>query len=272
MCYHQEEPFGGSSVFAQWSVMKLARQNQVTVLMDGQGADEILAGYGFYKQNFLHELYYRNPAQYYKEKLAYSEREGVKPLPESKWMHIAKRALKTFSNRPAPWISRPDPAKVALLGGDFAKSFSVRERKTFPCETLNEILYHDLMTRNLEDLLRFADRNSMAHSREIRLPFLSHKLVEFVFSLPAEFKIHNAWTKYILRESMKDSVPEEITWRKDKIAYETPERKWLEAKPMREMIEAAKINLVDKGVLSKKAEISPSMEWQILITANTVYQ
>jgi asparagine synthase (glutamine-hydrolysing) len=71
---------------------------------------------------------------------------------------------------------------------------------------------------------------------------------------------------------MKDSVPEEITWRKDKIAYETPERKWLEAKPMREMIEAAKINLVDKGVLSKKAEISPSMEWQILITANTVYQ
>ena len=67
----------------------------------------------------------------------------------------------------------------------------------------------------------------MAHSREVRLPFLSHELVEFVFSLPATFKIHLGWTKYILRKAMENILPQEIAWRVDKIGYEPPQKEWL---------------------------------------------
>ena len=75
-----------------------------------------------------------------------------------------------------------------------------------------------------EELLRYADRNSMAHSREVRLPFLQHDLVEFVFSLPSGMKIKDGFTKWILRRSMEQILPGNICWRKDKIGYEPPQQ------------------------------------------------
>jgi asparagine synthase (glutamine-hydrolysing) len=66
----------------------------------------------------------------------------------------------------------------------------------------------------------------MAHAIEVRLPFLDHKLVEFVFSIPSEFKIKNGWTKSLIRYSFNDLLPDEITWRKNKLAFQVPEKKW----------------------------------------------
>jgi asparagine synthase (glutamine-hydrolysing) len=79
----------------------------------------------------------------------------------------------------------------------------------------------------LEELLRLADRNSMAHGRELRLPFLDHQLVEFLFSLPSHYKIRNGWTKWLLRQDMKDRLPQEIVWRKNKIGFEPPQKQWM---------------------------------------------
>ena len=84
-----------------------------------------------------------------------------------------------------------------------------------------------MLSTGLKVLLRYADRNSMAHSREIRLPFLDHKIVDFVFSLPDSFKLKNGFTKWILRKSTEHILPPSITWRRDKVGYEVPQNVWL---------------------------------------------
>ena len=80
----------------------------------------------------------------------------------------------------------------------------------------------------LEELLRYADRNSMAHGREVRLPFLNHELVEFLFSLPSHFKIREGWTKWTLRKAMEKTLPSAITWRPNKIGLEPPQLSWMQ--------------------------------------------
>lgn len=86
------------------------------------------------------------------------------------------------------------------------------------------------MKGNLQTLLRYADRNSMAHSIEVRLPFLSHKFIEFCFSLPIEYKLNMGWSKYILQKSIDNFLPKEIAWRKDKVGFEPPQNEWLKSK------------------------------------------
>jgi asparagine synthase (glutamine-hydrolysing) len=98
-------------------------------------------------------------------------------------------------------------------------------------------------------LLRYADRNAMAHGREVRLPFLSHELVEFIFSLPPHYKIRNAWTKWLLRKSMEDVLPASITWRKDKVGFEPPQKTWMENRDLQELIIEAKRKLVKENIL-----------------------
>lgn len=85
----------------------------------------------------------------------------------------------------------------------------------------------EIETANLPGLLRFEDKNSMWHSVETRLPFLDYRALETALSLPGESKIHKGWTKYVFRCFMDDKLPAAITWRKDKIGFESPERFWL---------------------------------------------
>ena len=101
---------------------------------------------------------------------------------------------------------------------------------------LKEMLKKDLTSTGLRSLLRYADRNAMAHSIESRLPFLYHELIEFVFTLPDSFLLNNGWTKFILRKSMEDCLPKKIVWRKDKVGFETPQEKWLRSKWVEEII------------------------------------
>jgi asparagine synthase (glutamine-hydrolysing) len=102
-------------------------------------------------------------------------------------------------------------------------------------------------------LLRYADRNSMANGVEVRLPFLSHELVAFLFSLPSHFKIREGWTKWILRTSMNNTLPADITWRKDKIGFEPPQQQWMQQKGMQDFVIAAKQKLVDEKILTPSA-------------------
>jgi asparagine synthase (glutamine-hydrolysing) len=140
------------------------------------------------------------------------------------------------------------------LTRDFVKLQSKEAYYTRPDHyTLNSVLYFNTCIHGLEELLRYADRNSMAHGREVRLPFLSHELVEFIFSLPSNFKIRNGWTKWLLRESMKNKLPASIVWRKDKVGFEPPQKSWMESKEVQDAIQEAKKKLVNEKVL--KAEV-----------------
>jgi asparagine synthase (glutamine-hydrolysing) len=99
----------------------------------------------------------------------------------------------------------------------------------------------------------------MAHGREVRLPFLSHELVEFIFSLPSHFKIRAGWTKWLLRKSNEKSLPAEITWRRDKTGFEPPQKQWMQNDHVQNLISDAKQKLVNERIL-KPAVISKKID------------
>jgi asparagine synthase (glutamine-hydrolysing) len=201
LCFHQEEPFGGASIYAQYRVQQLAKEKQVTVLIDGQGADEILAGYTSYYSDYLKTLFQTKP---------FFSLERIREQHRFIDFHTPHTGLK----------------KAAVKGLNYyeLKGRIKPERSVKP---LNEQLYNSTMRGPLQDLLRFADRNSMAHSREVRLPFLFHELVEFCFSLPDDYKLKLGWTKYIMRVTFENVLPQEICWRKEKVGFEPPQNQWL---------------------------------------------
>lgn len=195
ICYHQEEPFFSTSIFAQWKVMELAQKHNITVLLDGQGADELFGGYLPYYRHHLYDLFLKGDPSYKAELKVYNE------------MHNTK--LSDFSNQETLRM------KVGRIRG----------RLTNKKETVSNFkgaLVRDLSSSNLQSLLRYADRNSMAFSRELRLPFLSKDLTEFVIGLPDEYLLKDGWTKYILRSAFEDTVNSEIIWKKNKIGFEAP--------------------------------------------------
>lgn len=218
--WHQEEPFTSASVYAQWSVMRLAKQNGVTVLLDGQGADEMLAGYHSYfdvmTDDLLNSFDVRGYLKWRRDCMAL---HGVVP----------GSFRRTFSQK------TPEPLKRVLKKGlQMMRALPRVEpaQPVFPREfakvsSLRKYLWWNTTREGLVELLRYADRNSMAHSREVRLPFLDHNLVEFVFKLPTALLMRDAWTKWILREAFRGIVPDEITNRVDKLGYMPPQQKWL---------------------------------------------
>ncbi len=246
--YHQEEPLGSASAFAQYKVFEMAKQQQVTVLLDGQGADETLAGYHKYYKWYWQELFQKRNLIRSAEiaaarKIGINEKFGIKNILAALLPDLASVILE--QQYLAHALQRPD------LTREFVKLQSKEAYYTTPALTnLNGVLYFNTVIHGLEELLRYADRNSMAHGREVRLPFLNHELVEFVFSLPAHFKIREGWTKWLLRQSMKEQLPAEIAWRKDKIGFEPPQKQWMNNARMKEMIQEARKKLVREKILT----------------------
>jgi asparagine synthase (glutamine-hydrolysing) len=247
LCYYQESPVGSASIYAQYKVYELARQHHVKVLLDGQGADETLAGYHKYYKWYWQELF-RNRKLFSSKELKAAKEIGVKEKFGFKNViaaYFPGFATVTLENQYLLKAIRQED-----LTRDFVKLQSKEAYYTRPDHyTLNSVLYFNTFTHGLEELLRYADRNSMAHGREVRLPFLSHDLVEFIFSLPSDFKIRNGWTKWLLRESMKDILPHSIVWRKEKVGFEPPQKNWMENKQVQDAIHEAKKKLVTEKVL-----------------------
>ncbi|MCZ2357276.1 MAG: asparagine synthase (glutamine-hydrolyzing) [Bacteroidia bacterium] len=219
--YYQEEPYGSTSIVAQWYVMKLVKENNITVLLDGQGADEILAGYIGYFRNFFSSLILSDKNKFQRQLSEYNNLHNTKYNIENYfWLHSRfphlRHRLRYLRNK----IVKPD--YISQFKSDFIHEFDSYEEPFEYPNNLNKALYISATKRGLNTLLRYADRNSMANGREVRLPFLNHELVEFVFSLSDEFKINNGWTKVILREVMKDILPQEVCWQKEKIGFEPP--------------------------------------------------
>lgn len=251
----QDEPFSSASVLAQYAVFALAKQHGVSVLIDGQGADEILGGYHKYYRWWWQELYRqkrlgRSGELKAARALGITEPFGVK--------HKLAALLPEFSAA----LLQSQKAKKAGRHPGLDRDFVFENKHFFSYSTpasftLNGALYYNTFVNGLEELLRIADRNSMAHGVEVRLPFLEHQLVTFLFTLPPSYKIHQGWTKWPLRKATEKELPAEIVWRKDKVGYEPPQKQWMQQKAVQEAIQEAKKILVQQRVLAPAVLTKP---------------
>ncbi|MCE9599619.1 MAG: asparagine synthase (glutamine-hydrolyzing) [Spirochaetia bacterium] len=211
--WHQDEPFVSTSIMAQWFVFEEARRLNIPVMLDGQGADEQLAGYSKYEGPFLLELIlsFRWISAF---------REASELARKSGWPGLIRAVIRNLMPAAFHWLvsflSIPAYSNGRIF--PWMRAFSLRQ-----------LGLNDLMHTSLPMLLRYEDRNSMAHSIESRTPFLDYRLVELSLSLPPQFKIQNSRAKRILRESMRGIIPDRIADRKDKMAFVTPELLWIRA-------------------------------------------
>jgi asparagine synthase (glutamine-hydrolysing) len=226
----QDEPFGSASIVAQWFVFREAKRKGMKVMLDGQGADETLGGYHFNFGTLARNLLaHKRIRESFSLQSRFEKEIGPFPVPYyylfilaglavtppaiegllKSLFRLYRRVTRTKSNHPF----------AGCLGDDLSKKYEAARFQTEQIRSLNEDLQRQVTSTSLPALLRYEDRNSMAHSIEARVPFLDHRLVEFLFTLPEDLKIRGVTTKFILREAMQGILPEVIRNRKDKVGF-----------------------------------------------------
>ncbi|HVK12469.1 MAG TPA: asparagine synthase (glutamine-hydrolyzing) [Gemmataceae bacterium] len=227
----QDEPFGSTSIYAQYRVFRRAAESGVKVMLDGQGADEMLAGYDGYFAARVGSLLGRG---HLADAYRFATRAATRPGVGGRAILLARglrrmlpsgaqaNAKRLIGRPPVPaWLNRGwFEARGAGPGADRQTAHRGHQ--------LRERLYDTFTRTSLPMLLRYEDRNSMAWSIESRVPFLTPAQAEFYFSLPEEYLISpDGVTKHVFREAMRGLVPDAILDRKDKIGFATPEKRWL---------------------------------------------
>jgi asparagine synthase (glutamine-hydrolysing) len=197
----QDEPFGSLSIYAQYCVMRLAA-GSVKVVLDGQGADEQLAGYIAYQGTYLSTLVRRG-------RFRSLLREALGTMTHHRG-YFANAARQLVVRRGRRALLRVDAPPVHRYAGD-----------------LDTVLRQETVATNLPALLRYEDRNSMRFSIEARVPFLDYRVVEYLASLPLDQKLRGGVTKRVLRRAIRGLVPEAIRCRMDKMGFVTPEEVWM---------------------------------------------
>ncbi len=219
----------GTNVYAGWEVMRLASRH-VKVVINGQGSDEIFGGYARrYDPVHLAALVRRRQVMtaldfLVKKHRVHGLRDGV--------AHVVKDAV---------FGSFPEKIKASYLRRKLGARFDFLRRLAVPGAaapdvafffpgprvSLNRQLCRDQARGYLPMLLRYDDRNAAAASIENRVPFLDHRLVEYVNRIPSVYKICNGWNKWLLRLAMRGMLPDEIVWRREKNGFATPQKTWL---------------------------------------------
>lgn len=233
MILAQGEPFGSTSIYAQYRVFKLAQKCGVTVTLDGQGADELLAGYvgypGYRLLSYFSQgrvigatqfarAWHRWPGRTYKS-MALDVARATFPDAAYRWA----RGIGGRSAAPE-WINTNRLYESGVRMSEWRPDEAPSLRGRHVVSRLRSSLQH----RGLPRLLRHGDRNSMHFSIESRVPFLSRSLCELLYSLPEEFLISpRGETKSVFRAAMRSIVPDAILDRKDKVGFATPENAWL---------------------------------------------
>ncbi len=221
----QDEPFVTTSIYAQYRVYKLAAAHGLKVMLDGQGGDELFAGYRHFLAARMATLVRGgrglSAARMGVGFLRASGPAGLRHLPKAGRL-LARRLGRGGSSDP-PWL---EPAWFAAHGaGPAAPERTPDDGKG---GRLHAALRDAIERQSLPALLRFQDRNSMAFSVEARVPFLTVGLAETALGLPEEYLVGpDATTKCVLRRALRGIVPERVLDRRDKIGFETPQRQWL---------------------------------------------
>lgn len=214
--YHQDEPVGSTNIYAQWCVMKSARQHGVPVVLGGQGGDETLCGYQKYRYFYFWHLLRKPDRRILRESLLWA-RNGTR----SYWdLSDASRYFPSALRRSFSLVERVSPE-------EFRKDAPPAEPNIGSAESIAERQKMDVVYASLPALLHYEDRNSMAHSVESRLPFLDYKLVEFAVNCAPSLKLRDGWSKWILREALVGTLPEKVRQRKTKLGYDTPQAEWM---------------------------------------------
>ena len=265
-----DEPIPTSNMYAQFKVFEEAKKKGLIVMLDGQGGDELFAGYHYFFNSYLRQLFFnRKFKSLFSEIMLFSRnqklsvQEIVLKTGKSFFPKSVENIIRKLSGRDQhTWIKwNGDEEKIRIIKDDIAKM---------------SIAY--ITSLNLPMLLHFEDRNSMAHSVESRTPFLDYRLVEFAINLPDEFKISKGQTKYIMRESLVNTVPGKILSRHDKMGFVTPEDTWIynDAEFFKSSLKDACEffgNLLDSSKvierfnldLNKKNILPGSIYWRIII-------
>lgn len=223
--WHQDEPFGSTSIFAQWSVFKEAKNNHIKVMLDGQGADEVFCGYSGFYSAYLGELLRKGKLICYK-----NEVKSLKKYYNYTTNDIIKASVKYLIPN-----SIKARLKIKLDKGGFnwidvnEKYYSEYLEKLYKqkIKDLRSYSFNQIALESLPKLLHYEDRDSMAFSIEARVPFLDKTLVEYVLGLPSDKKIYKSTTKYCLREAMEGILPDKVSARRDKMGFVTPEEVWI---------------------------------------------
>lgn len=230
----QDEPTAGPGLYSQWKVMETA-QKSVTVLLDGQGGDELLGGYHHYFREYLSELATELQAQKRDLNSVFEVAKIINEVTGHDHTQLAERAVRR-AKRPKilKLFQRERPGRVKtpdVLRSELTHRLTKRDAVRMDIDrifdnSLSQKLYDDLTRFSIPPLLRYEDRNSMAFSLEARVPFLDYRLVEFCFALPNRFKIDPPHTKLVLRKAMNGRLPASVTDRQDKLGYPTPAANW----------------------------------------------
>jgi asparagine synthase (glutamine-hydrolysing) len=268
----QQEPTQSTSVFTQWMVYKTAAKHGIKVIIDGQGADEILGGYSKQMEWFLVFLKNENQQLFKELKTKLIENQFINSWEKKHTLaSLLPLLLQTIANSKNAFVSKHSSCLDAqFTNSNYSKSST---QKPIVHNFKSLLNYHSTIF-GLPSLLRFADRNSMAFGVEVRLPFLSKEVASFLFNLPNELKVKNGFTKYILRNYLANNNFEQIAWRKGKIGFEPPQQQWMQDARFQSLIMDVKQSLYHQKIITKKyaeAPINPAQahsknntDWRIL--------
>lgn len=233
--WHHDEPLISASMFGGWQVYKLAKENGVTVVLDGQGSDELLGGY------------YYGPHVRLLDDLSRTGHfsEFISQLKQNSILHKKGRLaliiavivskLRRFARGAVPWNYHPAVQRSVngwlkhnFIRDHIGESHIFNKDYYFDERYFSSLVKQDIyeLTRftNLPGILRQVDRNSMAFSIEARVPFLDHRLVEYLYRLPIDYILRDGYTKYAYRQAMRGVIPEQIRLRTDKRGFTLADR------------------------------------------------
>jgi asparagine synthase (glutamine-hydrolysing) len=229
----QDEPFGSTSILSQWAVFQAARREGIKVMLDGQGADEVLAGYRWMIGQRMLELLKAG-------RLPALARTLADRLPEDVGrrgkLAFLKGDMLALARQAAPHGLRARAKRRVQQAADgdwllgrpaSAEAEAARRLGLAPPASLADQRFLLTQATNLPMLLHWEDRNSMIHGIEARVPFLDHRLVDFSLSLAGDNLFDGALTKTVLRDAMADRLPPVVRDRRDKLGFATPEGDWL---------------------------------------------
>ncbi|MDP9341257.1 MAG: asparagine synthase (glutamine-hydrolyzing) [Actinomycetota bacterium] len=235
MTYHFDMPFGTLSFYAQWCVMRAAKEAGMTVMLDGQGGDEVFGGYGKFRYGYLASLLRsgrvptlaREAAAMVRQGDRYllDIRNGYRYLPSSVRRRLGVDSLLARSLRPGLAVASAATSNPATRWWANARARSGTGDGGLTA--VQRLQVDDITLDTLPQLLRYEDRSSMAFSIEARVPFLDHEVVEFGLSLPDHLKISGGWSKYALRQSLQGVLPDLVRTRKTKLGFAAPDQRWL---------------------------------------------